>query len=293
MILSVNQLSKKFGSITAVNQVSFEVLQGNVFGILGPNGSGKTTTLGILLDVVAQDSGTFSWFGNAPGTNARNRIGSILETPNFYPHLNAVDNLKVTALIKDISFDQIDDVLRKVNLYERRHSRFRTYSLGMKQRLAIANALLSDPEVLVLDEPTNGLDPQGIMEIRQLIHELAHRKKTIIIASHLIDEIEKVCTHVAIMKKGNLLQYGPVSDILSNESRIEIAAEDMEALKQLLEKQLFVKSITRQKDVWLLTLNREVEIAEISKILQEKQMYPTHLNKVKKRLEEQFFEIVK
>lgn len=293
MILSVKNLSKKYGSIQAVNDVSFEVERGTVFGILGPNGSGKTTTLGMLLDVVQANSGSFSWFDTAPGENHRNRIGSILETPNFYPHLDAESNLKVNALIKEVSFDRIDIVLQRVNLLERKTSKFRTFSLGMKQRLAIANALLSDPEVLVLDEPTNGLDPQGIVEIRELIHELSHKGKTIIIASHLIDEIEKVCTHVAIMKKGTLLQYGPVSDILVNEARLEIASENLVELQQLLEKQLFVKKVEKQKGMLLVSLNRDIEISEISKILQEKNIYPTHLNKVKKKLEEQFFEIIK
>lgn len=293
MILSVKNLSKKYGNIVAVNDISFEVEKGNVFGILGPNGSGKTTTLGILLDVIERNGGSFSWFDQAADENHRKRIGSILETPNFYPHLDAESNLKVNALIKNVSFDRIDEVLSKVNLLERKKSKFRTFSLGMKQRLAIANALLSDPEVLVLDEPTNGLDPQGIVEIRDLINELSSKGKTIIIASHLIDEIEKVCTHVAIMKKGNLLQYGPVSDILVADPRIEIASENLVDLEEVLKKQLFVKKIEKRKNMLVISLNRDVEIAEISKILQEKNIYPTHLNQVKKRLEEQFFEIIK
>ncbi|MEI6312491.1 MAG: ATP-binding cassette domain-containing protein [Bacteroidota bacterium] len=293
MILSVKNLAKKYGNIVAVNDISFEVEKGTVFGILGPNGSGKTTTLGILLDVVERNGGSFSWFDQAADENHRNRIGSILETPNFYPHLDAESNLKVNALIKNVSFDRIDEVLSRVNLLERKNSKFRTFSLGMKQRLAIANALLSDPEVLVLDEPTNGLDPQGIVEIRDLINELSSKGKTIIIASHLIDEIEKVCTHVAIMKKGNLLQYGPVSEILVADPRIEIASENLVELEEVLKKQLFVKKIEKRKNMLIISLNRDVEIAEISKILQEKNIYPTHLNQVKKRLEEQFFEIIK
>ena len=293
MILLVKNLSKKYGNIVAVNDISFEVEKGTVFGILGPNGSGKTTTLGILLDVIERNGGSFSWFDQTAGENHRTKIGSILETPNFYPHLDAESNLKVNALIKNVSFDRIDEVLSRVNLLERKKSKFRTFSLGMKQRLAIANALLSDPEVLVLDEPTNGLDPQGIVEIRDLINELSSKGKTIIIASHLIDEIEKVCTHVAIMKKGNLLQYGPVKDILVADPRIEIASENLVDLEEVLKKQLFVKKIEKRKNMLVISLNRDVEIAEISKILQEKNIYPTHLNQVKKRLEEQFFEIIK
>lgn len=293
MILSVKNLTKQYGKITAVSDVSFDVAAGTVFGILGPNGSGKTTTLGIILDVVQANSGTYSWFGSTDGENHRSKIGSILETPNFYPHLDAESNLKINALIKNVSFERIDDVLAKVNLLERKKSKFRTFSLGMKQRLAIANALLSDPEILLLDEPTNGLDPQGILEVRQLINELADRGKTIIIASHLIDEVEKVCTHVAIMKKGKLLTTGPVGDILVNDSRIEIASDNLVELQSVLEKLDFVKKVSKQKDILVVSLTREVEVSEISKALQERNIYPTHLNKIKKRLEEQFFEIIK
>ena len=293
MILSVKNLTKQYGKITAVSDVSFDVAAGTVFGILGPNGSGKTTTLGIILDVVQANSGTYSWFGSTDGENHRSKIGSILETPNFYPHLDAESNLKINALIKNVSFDRIDDVLAKVNLLERKKSKFRTFSLGMKQRLAIANALLSDPEILLLDEPPNGLDPQGILEVRQLINELADRGKTIIIASHLIDEVEKVCTHVAIMKKGKLLTTGPVGDILVNDSRIEIASDNLVELQSVLEKLDFVKKVSKQKDILVVSLTKEVEVSEISKALQERNIYPTHLNKIKKRLEEQFFEIIK
>jgi ABC-2 type transport system ATP-binding protein len=293
LILSVKNLTKQYGKITAVSDVSFDVAAGTVFGILGPNGSGKTTTLGIILDVVQANSGTYSWFGSTDGENHRSKIGSILETPNFYPHLDAESNLKINALIKNVSFDRIDDVLAKVNLLERKKSKFRTFSLGLKQRLAIANALLSDPEILLLDEPTNGLDPQGILEVRQLINELADRGKTIIIASHLIDEVEKVCTHVAIMKKGKLLTTGPVGDILVNDSRIEIASDNLVELQSVLEKLDFVKKVSKQKDILVVSLTREVEVSEISKALQERNIYPTHLNKIKKRLEEQFFEIIK
>jgi ABC-2 type transport system ATP-binding protein len=285
LILSVKNLTKQYGKITAVSDVSFDVAAGTVFGILGPNGSGKTTTLGIILDVVQANSGTYSWFGSTDGENHRSKIGSILETPNFYPHLDAESNLKINALIKNVSFDRIDDVLAKVNLLERKKSKFRTFSLGMKQRLAIANALL--------DEPTNGLDPQGILEVRQLINELADRGKTIIIASHLIDEVEKVCTHVAIMKKGKLLTTGPVGDILVNDSRIEIASDNLVELQSVLEKLDFVKKVSKQKDILVVSLTKEVEVSEISKALQERNIYPTHLNKIKKRLEEQFFEIIK
>ncbi len=235
-ILTITGVSKNYGKLTALDAVSFEVPAGAVFGILGPNGSGKTTLLSILLDVLHADTGKFSWFGNTPQTNNRKQIGSLLETPNFYHYLSAVDNLKITQAIsgRGNSAD-IDKVLEIVKLAERKKSKFSSYSLGMKQRLAIGAALLGNPDVLVFDEPTNGLDPVGIAEIRDLIKSLAASGKTIIMASHLLDEVEKVCTHVAILKKGTLLTAGPVDEVLAQEDIVEIAASNNEALLNTIE----------------------------------------------------------
>ena len=214
-VLTLNGITKFYGSIRALNNVSFEVPQGSVFGILGPNGSGKTTLLSIVLDVLKANNGNFLWFGHPGSPEQRKKIGSLLETPNFYHYLSAVDNLKITNSISGRgNAEDIDEVLKKVKLYERRKSRFKSYSLGMKQRLAIAAALLGSPKVLVLDEPTNGLDPVGIAEIRELIVELKKSGHTIIMASHLLDEVEKVCTHVAILKTGELITTGQVEEIL-------------------------------------------------------------------------------
>ncbi len=235
-ILSIEGISKSYGNIQALKNVSYEVPQGAVFGLLGPNGSGKTTMLSIILDILKANSGTFKWFGNPGSPETRKRIGSLLETPNFYHYLSAVDNLKITSAISGRGNDQaIEDVLKVVKLYERRNSRFSTYSLGMKQRLAIGAALLGYPEVLLFDEPTNGLDPVGIAEIRELIKVLAKQGKTIIMASHLLDEVEKVCTHVAIMKRGKLLAAGPVNEVLANEDIVELASLNSLKLKSVLE----------------------------------------------------------
>jgi ABC-2 type transport system ATP-binding protein len=158
-VLTLQNISKSYGKIQALKNLSFEIPQGCVFGVLGPNGSGKTTLLSIILDVLKADTGNFLWFGNPGSPEQRKKIGSLLETPNFYHYLSAVNNLKITNSISGRgSISAIDTVLEKVKLYERRNSRFSSYSLGMKQRLAIAAALLGDPQVLVLDEPTNGLD---------------------------------------------------------------------------------------------------------------------------------------
>ena len=190
-VLKINDLTKRYGKITALDNMNLEVKRGNVFGILGPNGSGKTTTLGILLEVINQTSGDFKWFGVPSDQNTRKRIGAILEHPTFYPYLTGVQNLKIVCDIKEVPYSRVDECIKQVGLDERKDSKFKTYSLGMKQRLSIASALLCHPEVMILDEPTNGLDPQGIAEIRDLIIEIANSGKTIIIASHLLDEVQK------------------------------------------------------------------------------------------------------
>ena len=223
-ILSLRNISKFYGRIKALQGVSFDVPEGSVFGILGPNGSGKTTLLGVVMDVLLASGGDYSWFGNPPDEKQRREIGTLLETPNFYHYLSARHNLEITAAIKKKPVEDINRVLKLVRLFERRDSKFQTYSLGMKQRLAIAACLLGDPSVLVFDEPTNGLDPSGIAEIRELIIDLAASGKTIILASHLLAEVEKVCTHVAILQQGVLIRSGEVFSVLSQESWVELGS---------------------------------------------------------------------
>ncbi|NOX84442.1 MAG: ATP-binding cassette domain-containing protein [Chlorobi bacterium] len=233
-ILKINKLSKRFGRIQAVDKLELEVSAGQVFGILGPNGSGKTTTLGMILDVVAPDEGDYEWFGNMPHTEARKKIGAILETPSFFPYLTAVQNLRITAHIKQCGENNIEPVLKQAGLYDRRNDKFKTYSLGMKQRLSIAAALLSDPPVLILDEPTNGLDPEGIAEVRALIRNVAKQGKTIIMASHLLDEVQKVCTHFCVLRKGKKLHEGSVSETLGEINKVEVAADDIKILEKVI-----------------------------------------------------------
>jgi ABC-2 type transport system ATP-binding protein len=233
-VLRINKLTKHFGRIHAVNDLELEVNRGQVFGILGPNGSGKTTTLGMILDVVAPTAGSFQWFDDGNPVEARKKLGSILETPCFYPYLTAVQNLRITAHIKQCGTENIDKVLKQVGLYERKDDKFRTYSLGMKQRLSIGAALLSDPPVLILDEPTNGLDPEGIAEVRELIRVIATDGKTIIMASHLLDEVQKVCSHFCILRKGHKLHEGSVSDTLGEINKVEVAGTDMAQLERVI-----------------------------------------------------------
>lgn len=235
MILTVNNLTKNYGSVQALKDVSFKVPEGVTFGILGPNGSGKTTLLATIIDIIRPTSGSYQLFDGKPDREARRRIGTLLETPNFYHYLNAEENLLIAASIKNKGKEDIEQVLKTVNLYERRLHKFRTYSLGMKQRLAIASCLLGDPEVLIFDEPTNGLDPVGISEIRQLMRDLNKKGKTVIMASHLLDEVEKVCSHVAILKRGSLITSGWVKEILANEDAVEISASDMQRLSEIMQ----------------------------------------------------------
>jgi ABC-2 type transport system ATP-binding protein len=233
-ILSVENIAKSYGNIKALKGVSFEVPKGSVFGILGPNGSGKTTLLGIIMNVLKATSGSYKLFDETATDAHRKRIGTLLETPNFYHYLNAVENLKISCAIKGIAQDDIENVLQTVDLLKRKNSPFSTYSLGMKQRLAIGAALLGNPDVLVFDEPTNGLDPVGISEIRNLIKDLSAKGKTIIMASHLLDEVEKVCTDVAILKQGVLLASGNVKDIFQQNDIVQIAAENLDTLVQVI-----------------------------------------------------------
>lgn len=292
-ILSIEGISKSYGRIQALQNVSYEVPQGAIFGLLGPNGSGKTTMLSIILDILKADSGTFNWFGKPGSPETRKRIGSLLETPNFYHYLSAVDNLKITSAISDRGNDQsIDEVLKIVKLYERKNSRFSTYSLGMKQRLAIGAALLGNPEVLLFDEPTNGLDPVGIAEIRELIKNLAKQGKTIIMASHLLDEVEKVCTHVAIMKHGKLLAAGPVNEVLANEDIVELTSVNPLHLKTVMESFPGYNSLKENgAQIQLYFPIGTAPMEEINRYCFEKGIVLNQLILKKKSLEAKFFEL--
>lgn len=290
-ILTTQDLSKRYGRVLALRNLSISIEKGSIFGLLGPNGSGKTTTLGIILDIVQADSGSFELFENIPTPESRKRMGSILETPNFYNYLSAERNLKIVADIKGITYSDIDRVLKFVNLYDRKHDKFAYYSLGMKQRLSIASALLGKPEVLMLDEPTNGLDPRGISEVRELIKKVSDAGITVILASHMLDEVEKVCTHVAIIKEGELLAQGKVSDILKQENIIEIKSEDMVKLREALERYTLVKDIKTEGDMFIVKLSDNAKSDEINKYLFTENIVTTQFAVKKKSLEKQFLEI--
>jgi ABC-2 type transport system ATP-binding protein len=290
-VLNTYNLSKKYGSLQVLKEVSLEVEKGSVFGLLGPNGSGKTTTLGILLDVIPQNAGSYEWFEQKPSHLLRKKIGAILETPNFYGYLSAERNLKIAAEIKEVPYPDIERVLKMVELFDRRKDKFKTFSLGMKQRLAIGAALLGNPEVLLLDEPTNGLDPQGIAEVRNLIVTIARQGITIILASHMLDEVEKVCSHVAIIKKGTLLVQGRVDEILGEEQILELKADNMEELHTALKEYTLIAEVKIELDKFVIKTKARTSNAEINKYFFSKGIVLTHLASRKKNLEMQFLEI--
>lgn len=290
-ILTLSHLDKKFGSVHAVNNLSFTIKKGNVYGILGPNGSGKSTTLGIILNVVNKTSGNFSWFDGSLNTHqALKKVGAIIEHPNFYPSMSAFENLRLVCKIKEIDTSKIEEKLELVGLLERKNSKFKTFSLGMKQRLAIASALLNDPEILILDEPTNGLDPQGIHEIRQIIKKIASNGTTILLASHLLDEVEKVCSHVVVIRNGIKLYEGRTDEITTSYGFIDINtdAKNFEKLKELFSNHHSVKSIHETDKYITLTLANEISSQEVNNLAFKNGIILTHLVKRMPSLEQQF-----
>ncbi len=292
-ILQVSELTKKFGRLTAVNHLSFKIQKGRVYGLLGPNGSGKSTTLGMILNVVNKTAGQFEWFeGQLTTAEALKRIGAIIERPNFYPYMSAYQNLELVCKIKEIPTDTIAEKLDLVGLSDRQQDKFKTYSLGMKQRLAIASALLNNPEMLILDEPTNGLDPKGIHEIRSIIKNIAAQGTTIILASHLLDEVEKVCDYVIILQKGQKIFEGNVADMSIQNNWFEIEADNLKRLEELLQEYSEIKSVKIQgKRIKVLPRNKDLSGKDLNKYLAENHLYVDSIIKKQPRLEDEFLKI--
>ncbi len=291
-ILTLNNLTKHFGAVKAVQDLSFTIEKGNVYGILGPNGSGKSTTLGTVLNVVNKTSGSFQWFdGNTSTHEALKKVGAIIERPNFYPYMTAKQNLELVCKIKNVSTKNIDEKLELVGLLDRKNSKFSTFSLGMKQRLAIGSALLNDPEILILDEPTNGLDPQGIHQIREIIRKIAAMGTTILLASHLLDEVEKVCSHVVIIRKGIKLYSGPVDELNASFGFFELASDDLPKLESFLKSNQAFGTIKNEEGKLTVFLNEPMEAKELNKLCFEHSIVLSHLNKRKESLEEKFLHL--
>ncbi|WP_339612021.1 ABC transporter ATP-binding protein [uncultured Planktosalinus sp.] len=293
-ILTLEKLTKHFGLIKAVQNLSFTIEKGNVYGILGPNGSGKSTTLGMVLNVLNKTEGSFHWFdGNDSTHNALKKVGAIIERPNFYPFMTASQNLELVCKIKEVSKEKIDEKLDLVGLLERKNSKFSTFSLGMKQRLAIASALLNDPEILILDEPTNGLDPQGIHQIREIIKKIASGGTTILLASHLLDEVEKVCSHVVILRHGKKLYSGTVDGMNASHGFFILKSNDQNNLKATLEQHPEFSSVKEENGLLIAYLKKPMEASEINSYLFEKGITLSHLVHRKESLEEQFLQLTK
>lgn len=291
-ILTLNNLTKHYGRVRAVDDLSFTIEKGNVYGILGPNGSGKSTTLGMVLNVVNATQGQYHWFDGSDTThNALKKVGAIIERPNFYPYMTASQNLALVCKIKDVPTDKIEEKLEIVGLLDRKDSKFSTYSLGMKQRLAIASALLNDPEILILDEPTNGLDPQGIHQIRQIIKKIAANGTTILLASHLLDEVEKVCSHVVILRKGQKLYSGRVDAMNASHGFFELKCDDEAKLKEYLESNPLFGDIKTEGDLITGFLTSPLSAKELNTQLHSQGIVLTHLVQRKESLEEQFLEL--
>ena len=291
-VLEIHQLTKKFGSLRAVDSISFAVQKGNVYGLLGPNGSGKSTTLGMILGILNPTAGHWKWFGEEPTHDTLKKIGAIIESPKFYPYLSAQKNLEIVADIKGVNYNKIDEKLEIVGLLDRKKDKFQNFSLGMKQRLAIASALLNDPEVLILDEPTNGLDPQGIIQIREIIQKIALQGTTIILASHLLDEVEKVCSHVVILNKGKMLYSGSVEEMNPGFGILEMASNDLDQLENQLNLLNYFSKVSRENQKISAILNQDISAEEINKILFEKGIVLNHLTKKRESLESQFFQLI-
>jgi len=292
-ILTIHGLSKSYKNVRAIRNLDLQITEGQAYGILGPNGSGKTTTLSIVTGILRQDGGHFQWFGEEPEASQRKTIGSLIETPHFYPYLNLEKNLRIICDIKGMPYGDIGRVLETAQLAERKKSRFSTLSLGMKQRLGIAAALLGDPRVLVLDEPTNGLDPEGIAEVREIVLQQVQEGKTLILASHILSEVEKICSHVAILKKGELLANGPVKELLTEDEIIEISCDNNDEFRKKLNQSSLVKEIEIENGLLILTLNEKVGPADINSFAFANSLVVNHMLSRKRSLESQFLELVK
>lgn len=292
-ILTISGLTKSYKQVKAIQHLNLEITDGQAYGLLGPNGSGKTTTLSIVTGILRQDQGSFTWFGEDPRPAQRRCIGSLIETPHFYPYLSLEKNLRIICDIKRLDYSDIDRALDSAKLLERKRSKFSTMSLGMKQRLGLAAALLGDPKVLVLDEPTNGLDPEGIAEVREVVIQQVKAGKTLILASHILSEVEKICSHVAILKKGELLASGPVKELLAEEEIIEVSCSDNEKLMKELGESKLAGEMEMENGLLVITLNEGVFPADINSFAFTQQLVIHHMLSRKRSLESQFLELVK
>ena len=294
VVLRTVGLTKRYRRLLALDDLNLEVCRGQVFGFLGPNGAAKTTTIALILGLIAPTAGHVEMFGldaRRHLSEALRRTGAILETPSFYPHLSGRDNLRVwRALSNGVAGKRVDEVLDLVGLLDRGRDKVRTYSLGMKQRLGLAAALLHDPELLVLDEPTNGLDPAGIREAREVIRGLGQMGKTVFVSSHLLGEVEQMCDHVGIVKQGRLLTQGLVATLLRRGEALEMQVTEPNRAVRVLDGLEWVNGVKRQDSRLVVEVRRE-RAADVSRALAEQQIYLSELRPRQGTLEEFFLEV--
>ena len=293
-VIQTDGLTKRYGNVLAVDNLSMEVRRGHVYGLLGPNGSGKTTTMGLLLGLLRPTSGTFSLFGSNDGhEESLRRVGAITETPSFYPYLSGLQNLKYFQIISGSGPEsELEGLIDRVGLAGRGGDLFRTYSLGMKQRLGIAYALLGDPDLIFLDEPTNGLDPEGMIEIRELIRSLGNDNRTVLLSSHLLHEVEQICDSVTIISKGRLIAQGEVSQLVSTagSERVRTKTTDDGKARQILSAIDWVEDVTTDEDALLVTAPIE-RSSELTATLAHSEVYVAEMMPVRTSLEEYFLEV--
>ena len=294
LVIQTDGLTKRYGDILAVDELSMKVPRGHIFGLLGPNGSGKTTTMGMLLGLVKPTAGRFNLFdADTQHHEALSRVGAIVETPSFYPYLSGRDNL---AYFQGIAGRgdrrELDDLLEKVGLADRGDSRFRTYSLGMKQRLGLAYALLGDPELLFLDEPTNGMDPAGMAEVRDLIRSLGTGGRTVLLSSHLLHEVEQVCDSVGILSKGKLIVQGKVEDLVHSRGgeRVRLRTTDNVKAVEVLSALDWVDDVSADGESVVVTAPGE-RSPELSMALGRSEVYVTEMAAEEMSLEQYFLDV--
>jgi ABC-2 type transport system ATP-binding protein len=299
-VVALERVSKRYGQTVAVKDVSFEVYAGDVFGLLGANGSGKTTLMRILTGLVRADSGHIQIFGQSvhPNSTALERVAAVLEAPTFYPKLSGYANLRVVASLVGLSdAGRVQQVLNQVGLTDRAQDRFETYSLGMKQRLCIAGALLRLPELIILDEPTNGLDPVGMREIRQLITQLAQQGHTVLLCSHLLHEVQQVCNRVTILNRGEVIASGVVNDLLNRQGslQVRVASGDLHQAMQVLTNNGLVWSQPSHEPVLTIqssTMQSPVDASTVNQLLATHGIYAVGIEDKGYSLEEYFLTLM-
>ena len=292
LLVETRGLTKRYGNrITAVDDLDLTIERGEVYGFLGPNGAGKTTTLRMLLGLIKPSSGTATVLGEEPGTPAGlARVGALVESPSFYPYLSGRDNLRVMARYSGVALSRVEEVLRQVELSGRASDKFKKYSLGMKQRLGVATALLKDPELLVLDEPANGLDPKGMADMRAIIRKIRGEGKTVLLSSHLLGEVEQICDRIGVILKGKLVAERTMEELRGREGGLLVRAEPLEEAERVVKNLPRIEEARVVDEMLQLTVD-PARAAEINAGLVNAGVRVSELRPLERSLEEMFLEL--